>query len=271
MAGQLQYRRDIAANWTSANPTLLVGELGYETDTGKFKIGTGFVSWNNLSYLNVLSSANTFYYSNTFIYLTSGSPWTLPASVQKTGAVFKVVLVGGGGQGGGTPATAGHVGNGGGSGGVVIGTYTYAAGQTTLTFTIGAGGSGAGTNATGTAGGASTCTYNGVTFTANGGGGGLSSSSVNNGGAGGTASGGTLNIAGWKGDTGGVNTATMSYVGKGADTPLGWGAGGVGRSTAGTGNAASNYGAGGQGGQNAATATARSGGVGTGGIIQIIY
>ena len=36
---QMQQRRDTAANWTSANPTLLSGELGYETDTGKFKIG----------------------------------------------------------------------------------------------------------------------------------------------------------------------------------------------------------------------------------------
>ena len=27
-------RRDTAANWTINNPTMLVGEIGYETDTG---------------------------------------------------------------------------------------------------------------------------------------------------------------------------------------------------------------------------------------------
>ena len=39
MAIQLQLRRDSAANWTSANPTLLEGEIGYETDTGSMKVG----------------------------------------------------------------------------------------------------------------------------------------------------------------------------------------------------------------------------------------
>lgn len=45
-----QQRRDTAANWTSNNPTLLAGELGYETDTGKWKIGTGSTAWTSLSY-----------------------------------------------------------------------------------------------------------------------------------------------------------------------------------------------------------------------------
>jgi hypothetical protein len=41
MAVQIQIRRGTAANWTSANPTLAEGELGYETDTGKLKAGDG--------------------------------------------------------------------------------------------------------------------------------------------------------------------------------------------------------------------------------------
>lgn len=45
-----QQRRDTAANWTSADPTLLAGELGYETDTGKWKIGDGSTAWSSLSY-----------------------------------------------------------------------------------------------------------------------------------------------------------------------------------------------------------------------------
>ena len=36
----IQLRSDTAANWASVNPTLAVGEIGFETDTGKFKIGT---------------------------------------------------------------------------------------------------------------------------------------------------------------------------------------------------------------------------------------
>jgi len=46
----MQQRRDTAANWTSQNPTLLNGELGYETDTGKWKVGTGSAVWTALGY-----------------------------------------------------------------------------------------------------------------------------------------------------------------------------------------------------------------------------
>ena len=50
MATQIQIRRDTAANWTSANPVLAAGEIGFETDTGEFKIGTGTVDWATLPY-----------------------------------------------------------------------------------------------------------------------------------------------------------------------------------------------------------------------------
>lgn len=49
---QLQLRRDTAANWTSANPTLAAGEVGYETDTGKLKIGDGATAWSGLAYFS---------------------------------------------------------------------------------------------------------------------------------------------------------------------------------------------------------------------------
>lgn len=52
---QMQQRRDTAANWTSANPTLLNAEFGYETDTGKFKIGDGSTAWTSLAYIPGLS------------------------------------------------------------------------------------------------------------------------------------------------------------------------------------------------------------------------
>lgn len=51
MAGvRIQVRRDTAANWTSANPTLTDGEIGYETDTGLVKVGDGATAWTSLSY-----------------------------------------------------------------------------------------------------------------------------------------------------------------------------------------------------------------------------
>jgi hypothetical protein len=52
MAVQIQIRRGTAANWTSANPTLAEGELGYETDTGKLKAGDGSTAWTGLDYVS---------------------------------------------------------------------------------------------------------------------------------------------------------------------------------------------------------------------------
>lgn len=47
---QFQFRRGTASQWTSANPTLASGEAGFETDTGKLKIGDGSTAWNSLGY-----------------------------------------------------------------------------------------------------------------------------------------------------------------------------------------------------------------------------
>ena len=57
---QLQWRRGLAATWTSVNPILLDGEVGYETDTNKFKVGDSVTSWSSLSYYEtaLLARAN---------------------------------------------------------------------------------------------------------------------------------------------------------------------------------------------------------------------
>lgn len=47
---RIQLRHDTAANWTAKNPVLMVGELGFEIDTNKFKIGDGVKDWNALEY-----------------------------------------------------------------------------------------------------------------------------------------------------------------------------------------------------------------------------
>ncbi len=49
MTTQIKIRRDTAANWTSINPVLAVGELGLETDTRKAKFGDGATAWNSLA------------------------------------------------------------------------------------------------------------------------------------------------------------------------------------------------------------------------------
>ncbi len=51
MTTLIKQRRDTAANWTSANPTLAIGELGWETDTRKAKLGDGSTAWTGLSYI----------------------------------------------------------------------------------------------------------------------------------------------------------------------------------------------------------------------------
>jgi hypothetical protein len=54
MATRMQQRRGTAAQWISTHdgdgPILEIAEIGFETDTGKFKIGDGLTPWINLPY-----------------------------------------------------------------------------------------------------------------------------------------------------------------------------------------------------------------------------
>ena len=63
MAIRIQLRRDSSGNWSTNNPLLYPGEMGIETDTGKFKIGpavnapTVGTAWNSItSYSNITPS-----------------------------------------------------------------------------------------------------------------------------------------------------------------------------------------------------------------------
>lgn len=55
---RMQQRRDTADGWSTANPVLADGELGYERVPGAitgpeaeaFKIGDGITPWNDLPY-----------------------------------------------------------------------------------------------------------------------------------------------------------------------------------------------------------------------------
>lgn len=50
MASIIQIRRDTASNWTETDPVLAQGEIGYEIDTAKIKIGDGEKPWTELPY-----------------------------------------------------------------------------------------------------------------------------------------------------------------------------------------------------------------------------
>ena len=46
----IKLRRGLAAQWTSVNPVLADGEVGFETDSRKFKFGNGTQNWNAVPY-----------------------------------------------------------------------------------------------------------------------------------------------------------------------------------------------------------------------------
>jgi len=70
---QIQVRRDTAINWTSVNPILAQGEIGYETDTGKFKIGNGTLAWTNAALLYATDGSKL---TGTITATTAGSATT---------------------------------------------------------------------------------------------------------------------------------------------------------------------------------------------------
>ena len=92
----IQLRSDTAANWTSVNPTLAAGEMGFETDTGKLKIGTGSTAWTSLSYATTIPSDKPWNVAwGVVSYTSSTSSDTSLADeveeVQLTGASFTAV------------------------------------------------------------------------------------------------------------------------------------------------------------------------------------
>jgi|LakMenE01Jun11ns_1017448.scaffolds.fasta_scaffold9946282_3 hypothetical protein len=91
MATRMQQRRGTAAQWISTNsgngPILNAGEIGYETDTNKFKIGDGTNHWINLDYfIDANSTANpSFGSSITFEGATANDHETTLTVAEPTG------------------------------------------------------------------------------------------------------------------------------------------------------------------------------------------
>ena len=51
MADRIQIRRDTKAKWANLNPILAAGEMGFEIDNNRLKIGNGITAWNSLPYI----------------------------------------------------------------------------------------------------------------------------------------------------------------------------------------------------------------------------
>ena len=81
----LRHRRDAAANWTAANPVLEDGQLGFETDTRKSKLGDGTTAWNTLAYTASVTTGGVSDGDKGDITVTaSGATWTIDAGVVNT-------------------------------------------------------------------------------------------------------------------------------------------------------------------------------------------
>jgi archaellum component FlaC len=59
MATRMQQRRGTALQWNSADPILEAGEIGFESDTNKFKMGDGVNQWSDLDYFINESAIST--------------------------------------------------------------------------------------------------------------------------------------------------------------------------------------------------------------------
>lgn len=58
---RIQIRRDIALNWSTQNPVLLQGEVGYDMTNKNLKIGDGIKPWNELEYLTTEVDLSEYY------------------------------------------------------------------------------------------------------------------------------------------------------------------------------------------------------------------
>lgn len=87
----IQFRRGTAALWTSGNPTLAQGELGFETDTGKFKIGRNAIAWNSLPYAggSELAAGS----GMCVVYDSATNSYTLSSAISSSGSGLSVSSV----------------------------------------------------------------------------------------------------------------------------------------------------------------------------------
>lgn len=91
MATRMQQRRGTAAQWLAADPILAAGEIGFESDTGEFRIGDGVNHWDQLSPFKNLEDLGG--NLDDFILLTSINANDGVAGLDETGQIFESQLV----------------------------------------------------------------------------------------------------------------------------------------------------------------------------------
>jgi hypothetical protein len=82
---RIQLARGTAAAWTAANPVLLAGEAGFESDTGQLKFGDGATAWNSLTYFAPIGAVQS--------TLTGTTTGTAISAQPFSGANYKKFLV----------------------------------------------------------------------------------------------------------------------------------------------------------------------------------
>jgi hypothetical protein len=82
---QIQLRRGTAAQWTSVNPTLLLAEMGLESDTDYFKIGNGVDPWNDLPYGGLAGVIETYEQTTQPTTTKIGAVWIDPSETPPIG------------------------------------------------------------------------------------------------------------------------------------------------------------------------------------------
>jgi len=109
MGTKFQPRADTGANWTAANPVLLLNELGYDQTANAFKMGDGATAWNALAYLpGAPNRVNTWTAEQTFdapIIQTPGQGANNSSPFAQYGDMWTDALLSGGVLGVPSPAS----------------------------------------------------------------------------------------------------------------------------------------------------------------------
>lgn len=89
---QFQFRRGTAAEWSSSNPILASGEFGYETDTGRAKVGNGTSTWSALMYslVPVQAQSTPTFTSNAYTLVATDANLLLAASNGATSGTINI-------------------------------------------------------------------------------------------------------------------------------------------------------------------------------------
>lgn len=78
---RIQHKRGTSASLASVNPTPLAGEIVWESDTNKIKVGDGTASYNALPYLTAGGGGVTDGDKGDIVVSASGGTWLIDSGV----------------------------------------------------------------------------------------------------------------------------------------------------------------------------------------------